>query len=144
MNQDSALGRIEERKESDGGDSKQEPAALRDIPGEIETTTSRSGSLKLAFFFTVLGGFVCLTNGFAAILSNSSFDYGSSSPVNYCGILVFVLGIGAVLGGVASIVLRRVSPAFGGAVLVMAGGTYIGFWLGLAAIITLFMSDEDL
>jgi hypothetical protein len=144
MNQGSALGGIEERKEPDGVDSKQELAALRDTPGEIVTTRSTSVGLKIAFVFVVAGGFLCLANGAVAILSDSPFLYGSSAPVNYCGVLIFVLGIGAVLGGMASIVTRRVSPAFAGAVMVMAGGTFIGFWFGLVAIVLLFMSDDDL
>jgi hypothetical protein len=127
------------------GDSGREQEASKIVPREIVTPTSGSRTLKMASFLVIIAGVLCLGNGLETVFVNSDVNIiGGGDVVGYCGVLVFVSGIGAIICGVASLTLRRVSPALAGAVLGIAGGGLIGFWLGIAAIVLLVMSHDDL
>ncbi len=119
--------------------------ASKPVAQEIVIPTSGSPTLKIASFLVIIAGVLGLMSGLEAAITNSEINIlGGGDVVRYCGVLVFVSGIGAIVFGVASLVLRRVSPALAGAVMGIAGGGLIGFWLGIAAIVLLVMSNDDL
>ncbi len=123
-------------------DNERSPA--RDTSSAIVTVTARSRHLKSASMLVIAGGIVSLANGIVAIFAGGDVDVGITIPVGtYCGALVLSLGIGGILSGITAYMLRRISPALAGAVMGMAGGGIVGFWLGLAAIVLLTLSHED-
>ena len=118
-----------------------------DASSRVMTIVPPNGQFKFAVFLVIVAGIVSLLNGLVAVYANSSFEVGPSLGINrysFCGVLVIVLGVGAILGGTASFKLRRLTPGFAGAAMGMVAGGLFGFWCGLAALVLFFLSDEDL
>lgn len=126
-------------------DSVQERPLSGNKAGDIVTPNSRSATLRLACFLIISAGIISIVNGLTAASTNAWITVlGEGDAVRYCGILIFIFGIGAVVSGVTALAVRRISPAFAGAVMGIAGGGLAGFWLGILALAFLAMSDEDL
>lgn len=138
---------IDEMKteEPAGSDSVQEPSLSEKNAGDIVIPNSRSATLRLACFLIISAGIIGIANGLTAASSNAWISVlGEGDSLRYCGILIFIFGIGAIVSGVAALAVRRISPAFAGAVMGIAGGGLAGFWLGILALALLAMSDDDL
>jgi len=132
-------------EESSSADSVQGQSHSENRAGDIVVPNSRSATLRMACFLILSAGILSIVNGLTAASSTGWIsELGGGEVVRYCGILVFVLGIGAIVSGVAALALRRISPAFVGAVMGIAGGGLAGFWLGILALALLAMSDEEL
>lgn len=112
---------------------------------DIVLPSTASMTLRIACFFIISAGVLAITNGLTAASDNEWVNLVNGPDIiRYCGAIVLVLGIGAVLAGFVALVKRRISPAFGGAIMGIAGGGLPGFWLGIFALALLAMSDEDL
>jgi len=145
MPEDSVAAGKAGREELDGSVPRQEQIPTEAMTSEIVTRTPVSTSLRIASFLTIASGFISIGNGIiVADPGGWANVMGEEYVERYCGILVLVAGIGAILSGIASLVQRRISPAMAGAVMGMAGGGLAGFWFGVVAIVLLFVSDEDL
>lgn len=97
---------------------------------------------------TIGAGLLAIVNGLRAILEDA-YELGVWSEIpldkyTICGSIVIVFGIVAILGGVAALKTRNMILAFTGAAFGMAGDGALGFFLGLAALVLFFLSNEDL
>jgi hypothetical protein len=127
------------------GDPAHEQPLSGNNAGEIVPPTSRSATLRVACFFIISAGVLSIANGISAASTTGWISIlGGGEEVRYCGVLIFIFGMGAIVSGVAALALRRITPAFAGAVMGIAGGGLAGFWLGILALALLAMSDEDL
>lgn len=132
-------------EEPEGGDPAQEQLLSGNNAGDIVTPTSRSVTLRVACFFIISAGVLSIVNGILAASTTGWISIlGGGEEVRYCGVLISILGMSAIVSGVAALALRRITPAFAGAVMGIAGGGLAGFWLGILALALLAMSDEDL
>ncbi len=92
----------------------------------------------------IAAGVICIANGLMGSLFRGTSQINETFMIEqYCSIIVLVLGVCGIASGIAAVVLRRVSPALAGAVMGMAGGGLVGFWLGLGALVLLSLSFED-
>jgi hypothetical protein len=129
---------------SSSGNPGQEQAVPGAATRDIAMPSSLSITFRLACFFIISAGVLGLVNGISAALTSPWVYRLGGEIVRYCGILVILFGIGAIVSGVAALVMRRISPAFAGAVMGIAGGGVAGFWLGILSLVLLILSDEDL
>ena len=92
----------------------------------------------------IAAGAIGIANGLSSMLLNTPAEFGIPVEAEkYCGILVFLSGVGGIASGIAALALKRISPALAGAVMAMAGGGVVGFWFGLGAVFLLMLSNED-
>jgi hypothetical protein len=113
-----------------------------------EPRKPRSLVLLVGGTLTIISGMLALITGvLLAVIGNS---YGllvdtGGAQIAVCGIATIILGIPAIIGGVCAIKRKHFSMAVAGAFTGMAaGGLWIGFFLGLAALILYAFSNEDL
>jgi hypothetical protein len=101
-----------------------------------------AGSLTLA------AGILTLLNGIRALANQATFLWlDIDLPINrysLCGMLIVVFGAVAVAGGVSALLRKHLSLTLPAAALGMVGDGLAGFYMGLAAIILFFLSDEDI
>jgi hypothetical protein len=116
-----------------------------DTSSAIVTVTARSRHMKSAALLVIAAGVLSTANGLAAMSTGGEvYAVDLTIPVGtYCGALVLVLGIGGILSGIVALQIKRLSPVLAGAIMGIAGGGIVGFWLGLAAIVLLTLSHED-
>lgn len=107
-----------------------------------ETLTTIAGLL------TIVAGLLALTNGLRALLSETAFLWLdidiALNRFSVCGILVTAVGALAIAGGISAVRGKYLTLALAGAALGMVGDGIAGFFLGLTAIILLFLSNEDI
>jgi hypothetical protein len=100
-----------------------------------------------AGWMIIIAGVISFFNGFMSLLGQNSFDlYDFVLDIDrysLCAILISVFGIVAIVGGISAIRGRNLSLVLVGAGLGVLGGGIIGFWLGITALLFLFMSSED-
>ena len=130
---------------------------LEDLPsgvaesGQIEPTTVEKPAkftlVVIAGILTLITGVLSIYNGIAGV--NSAVGLGldvfrDDLKYSFCGAFLVAFGIVAIVGGYFAIKGRHVILAVIGACLGMAGGGLAGFWLGLTAMVLIFLSDTDL
>jgi hypothetical protein len=101
----------------------------------------------LGSVLTLAAGALSVVNGAQGLIFGGEFPFGElpvPSHFDVCGVILVLLGVLAIAGAVATLMLKRLSPGLAGAVCGMLGGGLFGFWLGLAALIVYIFSDTDL
>jgi len=109
----------------------------------------RDTFLLLAALLTIITGVLCLMNGVVGLLADrNQFSFLPSTAeglVPACGVILVLFGVVAIASGVYALRPRpRLTPVLLGAALGMLGGGDAGFFLGLAAIVLLWLANVDL
>ncbi len=115
----------------------------------LQTQDRRWTSFRgIAGWLTILSGFLALVNGASAMLNEPWFHsldlLTGLTSYGICEIIFLVAGVVAIAGGIAAILGKSLSLALAGAGLGILAGGIPGFFMGLAALVLLFMSDGDL
>ena len=110
-------------------------------------TKRRDTARVVAGALTVAAGVLALINGVTALAHEISFlwldiDF-TLNQFSVCATLVIIFGAVAVAGGIAAIRGKHFFLALAGAALGTIGDGVAGFFLGLIAIVLLFLSNED-
>jgi hypothetical protein len=101
----------------------------------------------VAGWMIILTGVLALINGAGAILGEVGLGLDFRFHLDrysICGALIIVVGLIAIVGGVSAVIGKHASLAFAGAACGIIGDGYLGFLLGLAALVLLFLSSQDL
>jgi len=97
---------------------------------------------------TIIAGLLALFNGFMALFGEASSGMPDVvidlNRYTACATMIMIFGAVAILGGISAIRGKNISLALAGAALGMMGGGIVGFWLGVTAILLLFLSSADL
>ena len=96
---------------------------------------------------TVIAGSLAVLNGISGVSIGNSFPFAVDGPLNQltlCGIGALLAGVVAVIGGLFAIRGKHFSFALGSAVLGIVAGGWMGFYVGLAAVVLLMLSNQDL
>ena len=115
--------------------------------GERSDKKPRNNYLVVAGWIIILAGVLALVNGAGAIIGHDPLGLDFQFQLDRysaCGALVIAIGAVAIAGGISALAGKHVSLALAGAVCGVMGGGYFGFWLGLFALVLLFLSKEDL
>jgi len=95
----------------------------------------------------IIAGLLALFNGFMSLLGETSSDLFDIvidlNRYSICATMIIAFGAVAIVGGISAIRGKNISLALAGAALGMLGGGIVGFWLGLTALLFLFLSSED-
>jgi hypothetical protein len=105
--------------------------------------------LVLGAILTVIAGVLSLMNGLEGLLAGthllSFLPSAGESLVPACGIILVLFGVIAISGGAYALRPRaHLTPVLLGAALGMLGGGVYGFFLGLAAILLLWLANADM
>ena len=107
----------------------------------------RSDALLAGGILSIVSGILALITGILLVVIGSSYGllvHTGGAQITLCGIVSIVLGVPAVLGGVFALKRKHFSLAVLGAFTGMAaGGLYVGFLLGLAALVLYLFSNAD-
>lgn len=126
----------------------QAPQTLQKTTGEDGQSRPRRSFAILAGWMTIIAGLLAFFNGLMALLGQTSsnlFDIVIDlNRYSMCATMIMALGVVAIVGGISAIRGKNISLALVGAALGMMGGGIVGFWLGITAILFLFLSNEDL
>lgn len=137
---------LESSDRAAAGRSQASQTSEKDPHGDGQKRPQRSYAV-LAGWMTVVAGVLAFFNGFMSLFGHSSIDLFDIfiEPDRYtiCGIAIMASGVIAILGGISAIRGWNISLALVGAALGMMGGGIVGFWLGIASILFLFLSSED-
>lgn len=108
------------------------------------TRSRRKISLRLGGLLTVVIGLLCLYNGFQALTGGEESTSGPYiTPDALCGTAIIIFGVIALAGGISALMAKHFSLALAGALVGMAGGGWVSFFLGVLAFMFYFFSDED-
>ena len=107
----------------------------------------RDTARVIAGALTVAAGVLALINGVTVLANETSFLWLeidiALNQFSVCATLVIIFGAVAVAGGIAAIRGKHFFLALAGAALGTIGDGVAGFFLGLIAIVLLFLSNED-
>lgn len=102
----------------------------------------------IAGWLTIAAGLLALNNGLRALLDETSFLWLdidiTLNRFSVCGILITTVGALAIAGGISAVRGKYFTLALAGAAFGMVGDGIAGLFLGLTAIILLFLSNEDI
>jgi Flp pilus assembly pilin Flp len=120
---------------------------LRRRSGEGGRIVPRSSYALLAGWMTVIAGVLTFFNGFRTLIGETSWNLLEAlvdlNRYSLCAVVIMVFGAVAIAGGISAIRGKNLSLALAGAALGMIGDGIAGFWLGIGAILFLFLSSED-
>lgn len=103
--------------------------------------------LEIAGAMTFIAGILCVVNGVSSVLRGASIEIGPHTGevnISVCGFIVVLLGSISLAGGIAAYLKKHISLAIAGAVAGMIGGGIFGFWLGLASLLLIALSNADI
>jgi hypothetical protein len=108
----------------------------------------RDSFLLLAAVLTIIAGILSLMNGIEGLLAStqllSFLPNAMEGAVPACGFLLVLFGVIGIAGGVYALKPRaHLTPVLLGAGLGMLGGGVYGFFLGLTAILLLWLANAD-
>ena len=95
----------------------------------------------------IIAGVLSFFNGLRTLLGETSWNlldvFVDLNRYSICAVLVMLFGAVSIVGGISALRGRNLSLALAGAALGMIGDGVAGFWLGIGAILFLFLSSED-
>lgn len=107
----------------------------------------RSNALLAGAILSIASGVCALITGIALVLIGPTYGLlvaTGGAQITLCGIVSIVLGVPAMLGGAFALKRKHFSLAVVGAFTGMAaGGLYVGFLLGLVALVLYLFSNAD-
>ena len=147
MGERAILAGASANSDSANGHNLQAPRPLQKTANDDDQSRPRSSFAILAGWMIVIAGLLALFNGFTALLGETSSDLFDIvvdlNRYSMCAMMIMAFGAVAIVGGISAIRGKNISLALAGAALGMLGGGIVGFWLGLTAILFLFLSNED-
>jgi len=133
--------------DSANGHRSQAPRTLQKTANGDGQSRPRRSFAILAGWMIIIAGLLALFNGFMSLLGETSSDLFDIvidlNRYSICATMIIAFGAVAIVGGISAIRGKNISLALAGAALGMLGGGIVGFWLGLTALLFLFLSSED-
>jgi len=117
------------------------------ISDEDNQKRRRSSFAVAAGWMIIIAGILSFFNGLRTLLGETSWNlldvFVDLNRYSICAVLVMLFGAVSIVGGISALRGRNLSLALAGAALGMIGDGVAGFWLGIGAILFLFLSSED-
>jgi len=117
------------------------------ISDEDNQKRRRSSFAVAAGWMIIIAGVLSFFNGLRTLLGETSWNlldvFVDLNRYSICAVLVMLFGAVSIVGGISALRGRNLSLALAGAALGMIGDGVAGFWLGIGAILFLFLSSED-